>query len=48
MMAEIVMKARLLRQKLRKNPAKVVEVHKSIDKLENEMVACLLKLDKCL
>lgn len=46
MIAEITMKAKMLRQKLRSNPKKVKEIHKSLDLLEFEMFVCMLEFDK--
>lgn len=44
MMAEVLMKAKLLRQKLKKNPSLLVEILKSMDILEGEMIYYFKKL----
>lgn len=46
MIAEIAMKAKILRQKLRSDPKMVKEVHKSLDLLEFEMFMCMLEFEK--
>lgn len=44
MMAEVLMKAKLLRQKLKKNPNLLVEILNSMDSLEDEMVFYFKKM----
>lgn len=43
-MAEILMKAKLLRNKLKENPSLLVEILKSIEILEEEMIFYFKKL----
>ena len=45
MMAEIAMKAKLLKQKLKKNPESIVDILKSIDVLERDMAICMVKFE---
>jgi hypothetical protein len=46
MMAEIAMKARILREKLKKNPDSVFEVLGKLEFLEEEMILCLFEFEK--
>ncbi len=44
-MAEICMKAKILREKLKKNPNSIVDILKSIENLEEEMILCVEKFN---
>ncbi len=48
MMAEIAMKAKILRKKLSDDPNAVVEILSKIDRLEEEMLFCLEEFEKSL
>lgn len=45
MMAEIAMKARMLREKIRSNPGSISEVLESLKVLEADMFICLLEFE---
>lgn len=45
MIAEIAMKARLLRARLKKDPDSVVEVAMRLDVLEHEMFLCMVEFE---
>jgi hypothetical protein len=45
MMAEIAMKAKLLKKRLKDDPNCVVEVLRKIDVLEEEMLVCLVEFE---
>ena len=46
MMAEIAMKAKILKKRLREDPNSVVEILRLIDKLEDDMLVCLEEFDR--
>lgn len=46
MMAEIAMKAKILRERLRKNPGSVFEILVKLKRLEEETVLCLFELER--
>lgn len=46
MMAEIAMKARILREKLKNRPESVFEVLGKLERLEEEMVLCLFEIER--
>jgi hypothetical protein len=46
MMAEIAMKAKILRERLRKSPESVLEVLGKLERLEGDMVFCLFELER--
>jgi len=46
MMAEIAMKAKILRERLRKSPGSVFEILVKLERLEEEMVLCLFELER--
>ena len=48
MMAEIVMKAKILRKKLSDNPNDIVEILCKINRLEDDMLFCLEEFEKSL
>lgn len=45
MIAEVAMKARLLRERLKKNPDSVSEVSIRLDALEQEMFLCMIEFE---
>lgn len=46
MIAEIAMKAKLLRAKLKNDPGSVAEVGRSLDVLEKEMFLCMVEFNE--
>jgi hypothetical protein len=46
MMAEIAMKAKMLREKLKNKPESVFEILVETERLEEEMVLCLFEFEK--
>jgi membrane-bound lytic murein transglycosylase MltF len=46
MIAEVAMKARMLRAKLKKDPDSVVEVATRLEALEQEMFLCMVEFDE--
>ena len=46
MMAEIAMKAKILRERLQKSPGSVFEILGKLERLEEEMVLCLFELER--
>jgi hypothetical protein len=48
MMSEICMKAKILREKLKRDPESAPEVFKSIESLESEMILCVSKFESFL
>lgn len=46
MMAEIAMKARILKKRLKDDPNSVVDILRKIDVLEDEMLVCLVEFEK--
>ncbi len=46
MIAEISMKAKLLRTKLKNDPSSVREVSRSLDVLEKEMFLCMVEFNE--
>ena len=46
MMSEIAMKAKILRNRLKKSPEMVVEILKDIERLEEEMLLCVVNFER--
>lgn len=46
MMAEISMRAKILKQKLKKSPETVVEILGDIESLEEEMLVCIANFER--
>lgn len=45
MMAEIAMKSKLLKQRLKEDPEAIFDILRSIDVLERDMAICMVKFE---